>query len=280
MSVRVLRNRLGPPGGRDPFANRFALEVERQLIEQVFVVPIGGQVHAVPKQLAQAVIAQVVGHQHRPAGDSLEDPHVDVVANAPVERDACRRIGPRHVVEVALANERVAISPLDEREQIAARAGKDIAHERDVVLLGHVMLAVNIRVTGQGKPRGGSHADPPKQLDPIALRGEHNVEARGLLPAPVEIEVRVNRPESAGSQLARQVIPQAVVDIQVEVEALAGHAFQVSRLEVLDLNESLEGTVTINARRLGPEDAVENEGDAMNGHGKFPVATAGLRVQR
>ena len=64
MSVRVLRNCLGPPGSRNPFTNPFALEIERQLIEQVFVVPICRKVHPVPKQLAQAVIAQVVGNQH------------------------------------------------------------------------------------------------------------------------------------------------------------------------------------------------------------------------
>ena len=111
--------------------------------------------HAVPKQLAQAVVAQVVGHEHRAAGDGLEDAHVDVVADAAIERDAGRRIGPGHVVEVALADERVAVSPLDQRQQIAARAGEDIADERDVVLLGQVVLAVNLGIAGQGQPRGG-----------------------------------------------------------------------------------------------------------------------------
>ena len=69
---------------------------------------------------------------------------------------------------------------------------------------------------------------PPKQVDPIALGGEHDVEARRLLAAPVEIEVGVDGPEGAGSQLGRQVIPQAVVDVQVEVEALSGHTVQVA----------------------------------------------------
>ena len=66
MSVRVFRDRLGPPGDRDSFANRLALQVERQLIEQVVVVAIGRQVHAVPEQLAQAVFVQVIGHEQRP----------------------------------------------------------------------------------------------------------------------------------------------------------------------------------------------------------------------
>jgi len=88
MRVRVLGDRFGPSGGRDSLADCFAVEVKRQLVEQVFRLPISRQVHAVAKQLGLAIVGQIIGHEERTAGDGLEDAHVDVIADAAVECDA------------------------------------------------------------------------------------------------------------------------------------------------------------------------------------------------
>ena len=64
------------------------------------------------------------------------------------------------------------------REQIAAQTGKDVAHERDVVLLGHVVLAMNLGIACEWQPRGGTHPNAPKQIHPIALRGHEYFEPR------------------------------------------------------------------------------------------------------
>ena len=63
------------------------------------------------------------------------------------------------------------------------------------------------------------------------------------------------------------MILKAIVDVQVEIEALAGNAIELMRLEVLDFDESLEGAVAVDARRFGPQGFVEDEADAADVHG-------------
>ena len=67
------------------------------------------------------------------------------------------------------------------------------------MLFGQVVLAVDLGVAGQGQPGGGVDPDLAEQVDPIALGGEDDVEARRLLSAPVKIEVRVDGPEGAAA---------------------------------------------------------------------------------
>src|SRR5438552_5434245 len=84
--------------------------------------------------------------------------------------------------------------------------GEEVADEAEVEAPGDVVLAVDLRVTDQGQP-GGADAR-------VALGGEDEV----------EVEVGVDGPERRGVQLLRQPVVQAVVDVQVEVEARARNA--------------------------------------------------------
>ncbi len=54
------------------------------------MLAISCQVNAIAEHLGLAVFTQFVGDQQRPARQGFEDPHVDVVLDAPVEtvRDA------------------------------------------------------------------------------------------------------------------------------------------------------------------------------------------------
>ena len=77
----------------------------------------------------------------------------------------------------------------------------------------------------------------------------------------------VDRPESARPAIRGQVIAQSVIDIQVEIEAVARHVLELVRLKVLNLDEALECAVTINAGRFRPQGGVKDDGDALDVHG-------------
>ena len=84
----------------------------------------------------------------------------------------------------------------------------------------NVATAMDVGVAREWKPvcRGNS-----LRLEPggtVALCGEDEVKWFGFLAAPVKVEVCVDRPPRRRSQLSRQVILQAVVDIQIEVESV------------------------------------------------------------
>ena len=132
VAIRVLAQHFGHPGRRDLLADLLAHQVIRQLFQQLIGLPVRRQVHSVLEELRQAVLLQVVGQQQRPAGQDLEDPHVDVVPDAAIEADSGRGVGTGHLVEVALADERVGIPPADQVEQLRAGTGKDVADEGDV----------------------------------------------------------------------------------------------------------------------------------------------------
>ena len=168
-----------------------------------------------------------------PRRQRLEDPHIDVVLDAPVEDRARRRIGAGHLLEVALADERVGILAPDQVQQFGARARKNIAHKRDVILLGDIVLAVDLRVASQRQPGRRCDSRAAQLVGPVTLGGEDQVKALCLLPRPGKVEMGVDGPPGAGAQVRRQVIAQAVVDIQIKVEALAGNAFELTGLEML-----------------------------------------------
>jgi len=100
---------LGAAVRRDPLASSVPLEIERQLVEQIVRLAVRGQVHAVAEQLSLPVVAQIARQKERAARQRLEDPHVDIIRDAAIKDDARGRVGPRHLVEVALADERIAI---------------------------------------------------------------------------------------------------------------------------------------------------------------------------
>jgi hypothetical protein len=126
---------------------------------------------------------------------------------------------------------------------------------------------MDVRVTSQRQPVRGGNADPAEQIDASALRCEDDVEARGLLAVAVEIEMGVDGPEGRGPQLGRETVREAVIDIQVEIESTSRHSIKFTRLEVLNFDESLERAVAVNPGRLGRQNAVKDQSNAMNVHG-------------
>jgi hypothetical protein len=94
------------------------------------------------------------------------------------------------------------------------------------------------------------------QIDTIAWRREDDIEARGLLAAPVKIEVGVDGPQGRGPQLGRKLLPQAIINVQIEIEAVPRHAIKVMWLKVLDINDAPERPVAINPGRFRPEYAI------------------------
>ena len=219
--VRVPRRRFGPARGGDSLANCFLFQVVRRLVEQLIVIAVGRQVHAVAEQLRLAIVVQVVGQQQRPARDGLEDPHVHVIPQATIERQSRRGVDLRHLLEVGLADERPRVPPPEQFEQLGPRAREHVAHVREIILLGHVVLAVELGIAGQGQPRGGCDSLPPQPIRPVALGGEDEVESLGLDPAPIKVEVGIDRPPGRGMKFVRQVVLEPVIDVQEEVEAIA-----------------------------------------------------------
>ena len=184
-----------------------------------------------------AVIGEIIGQQHRPAGDSLKHPHVDVVSDAAVEDHARRRISARHLIEKAATDERLGIFRHDLREQVLTRARKHRSHEGDVILLLDLVLAMHRGIARKRQPDGGLDAGGAEQLGPIALSCKNAIKTRGLLKTPFQVQVSVNRPPRARPQLRRQVIPKAVIDIQVEIERVPGDLLELIRPEVLRVDQ-------------------------------------------
>ncbi len=152
-------------------------------------------------------------------------------------KSSSNRIGTCHLPKVSLPNKRVPISPLNDSQQFGPRPRKNIPDERNVVLLGHIiMFAMNTRITRQRQPRSRLHTDAAEQINAVSLRGEHQVEPRRLLAAAAKIKVRIDRPERAGPAIPGQVIAQSVVDIEVEIEAGARYMLELVRLKMLNLD--------------------------------------------
>ena len=99
-----------------------------------------------------------------------------------------------------------------------------MAHERDGVELGDIVLAMDLRIASQRQPGRRSDSRAARFFGPVTLSGEDQVEALCLLAEPSKIEVCVDGPPRAGMELRGQVIAQAIVDIEIEVEALPGNA--------------------------------------------------------
>ena len=51
---------------------------------------------------------------------------------------------------------------------------------------------------------------------------------------------------------------------------MRGNAVELVRLKVLNLDEALECTVTVNAGRLRPQGGIKDDGDALDFHGCGP----------
>ena len=84
------------------------------------------------------------------------------------------------------------------------------------------MLRVHDGVAGQGEPCRGRDAMLAQAFCTVALRREHEIELPRLGKRPLEVEMRVDGPKRRGTQLAGYLIMEAVVDVQIEIEAFRG----------------------------------------------------------
>ena len=168
---------LGTASRRNALAQFLASQVEAHLVQQLVAVAVGGEVNAIAEQLGLAVIAQVVGQQQRTARQRLEDAHVDVVADAAVEDDACSGVSAGHVLEERPADERVLERAGQQPQQVLALAGKDIADEADIYALGNLVLAVQRGIAGQRQPHCFRDSLPAQPFGAVALGGEDEIAA-------------------------------------------------------------------------------------------------------
>jgi len=259
-----------PAGGGDALADLVMRQVIADLVQQLLAVAVGGQVHAVLEQLRLPIVAEIVGQQQRAARQRLEDAHVDIVANAAVEDDPRHRVGLRHLLEIALAHEDMGKMLLDQAQQVGARAGEDIADERDVVLLLAMLLPVHGGIAGERQPGRRGDAALAQEPGPVALGGEDKIEVPRLLQAPVEVHVRIDGPPGARPQLGWMAVRQAVVDLQVEIESLPGHALQLARSEMFDLGDFLESSSAVHTGCFRTGRIVEDQGHTLLRHGRSP----------
>ena len=139
------------------------------------MLAISRQVHAIAEQLRLAVFTQFVGDQQRAARQRLEDPHVDVVLDAPVEYGSRRRISGGHLLEVTLTDKRVGDTCGERFSKSARGPGKTLPDESNVILLVDLVLGVDLRIASQRQP-GGENPRPSQRIRPIALGREDDVE--------------------------------------------------------------------------------------------------------
>ncbi len=116
-------------------------------------------------------------------------------------------------------------------------AGKDVPDERDIMGFLHVVAAMDIGITRQREPLRWGYSLRLELGGAIALGRKDEVKGFGLLAAPHKVKVRIDRPPGRRMQLGRQVILEAVIDIQVEVEALPRNGREFVGAEVDDINK-------------------------------------------
>ena len=137
-------------------------------------------------------------------------------------------------------------------------------------------------VAGQGQPLGRGDPLALQLLGSIALGREDEIERVGLLQAPGEVQMRVDRPPGGGAQIGGEAVLQSVVDVQVEVEALPRNRLQLRRPEMLDLDQIAQRAPAIHAGRFRAACVVEDQRDPSDVHrDSFPgLGTDRPRYQR
>ena len=71
-------------------------------------------------------------------------------------------------------------------------------------------------------------------------------------------------------EVARQMVPQTIVDIEVQIEPLSGYRRQLVGSEMGHLDQVLQGTSAVDARRLGPWPVIIDQGNATDVHVQDP----------
>ena len=75
-----------------------------------------------------------------------------------------------------------------------------------------------------------------QSLGPVALRGENEIERWATMVIPVEVHVRVDGPPGFGMQILGQMITQPVVDVQIQIKALAWYVIKLRSIKMHNLD--------------------------------------------
>ncbi len=131
MPVGVMAEHKPSPAAGDLLSEVPRLEVALYHLLQSLVV-VEGQVLSVSEQALQAVLDSV-GHEQAPAGQRLEDPHVDVPGQRAVEDDLGAGQQAGHVTQVDapdLLQPEAAAEAIEEEAAAVERA--NVTHEHEI----------------------------------------------------------------------------------------------------------------------------------------------------
>src|SRR5579863_6200899 len=175
MLVRVPGERFGMTRLGNLLPRLVMADVKPQLVEQLVRSLVRNQVPIRLEELFLAVVPQIIGDEQRAAAQRLEDAHVNVVLDAPVNADPRLRVDPGKLVEIALADERVRKLLLHQLQEVLARARPYAADKTEVPPFGERVRSMDGRVARQGQPVCGNPG-PVEPRRPVPLRGEQTVE--------------------------------------------------------------------------------------------------------
>ena len=160
---------------------------------------IRGQVHAVAGRAHPGRFSpRSLVKSSEPHASASNTPHVDVVRDAAVEDDPRGGISPGHRLEIRPADERVGEPTPNPFQQSSRGPGKTFPTNAT-----SNCLATSCRRWISASHPSGSHSrgrDPlaPEPVRTVALCREDEIEPAGLLQAPGEVHVRVDRPPGTG----------------------------------------------------------------------------------
>jgi hypothetical protein len=143
-----------------------------------------------------------------------------------------------------------------------------MAEKGDVELLGHVMLAVDLGIAGQREPSGRLDPRGAEPRGAVALGGEDEIAEGGALHARGEIPVSIDRPVGARVKRLGQPVLGVVVDAEVQIEAIDWDGLGLVGLKMDDLDQPGQCPADVDARRIGPEPVIKDQGDSADGHGR------------
>src|SRR5262249_22568967 len=104
----------------------------------------------------------------------------------------------------SVAHIHVGVSALQELDEPAAWSIEEGADEGEVVLFGHILLAVDVRVASKWEPGGAGDAKLAELFGAIALGSEDESVVAGQYLVGFEVEVRVDGPPGGGVQVGRE----------------------------------------------------------------------------
>ena len=248
-------------------ASRFVLMIEviADRLQHLPGLAVGGQVYAVLEVLVLSVRRQIIGDQQRPAGHRLEDPHVHVVADAPVEH-------PRRPSRSAPSRRRRPCRemrgelPADHREQIVPRPREAVPDERDIISPGDLVLAVDVGSQASGSQV--AEAIPTARSRSAPSRWAAKTRSKGTPRKPGgEIAVGVDRPVSPRTERGRQPVLDVVVDAEVKVETRGRDRVGLVGREVDHFDQVGQHLADVHAGRIRADPVIEDQRDAMDAHG-------------